>query len=119
MLRKIVIIGASLLYCSSSFALDLQREELLNLYHGVESENAYSSGALSNSFVPNYQQGNEYDEIEFAPLPLDEPQTKFGVFTSDSLHEELSSRREFEFKTPEQFGHNDPESVGVYIKKTF
>jgi len=122
MLRKVAIIGAALLYCSSSYALDLQREELLNLYHGVESSNTFSSSALtglSNGLVPNLQQGNEHDEIEFAPLPLEEPQTTFGVFTSDSLNEDISNRREFEYKTPKQFGHNESESVGVYIKKSF
>ncbi len=119
MLRKVLTIGAGLLISSSTFALDLQREELLNLYHGIESDQVHSASEwvnMSNGIVAN-QQGNEHDEIQFAPL--DEPQTTIGVFTSDSLHEDLSSRREYEFKTPTQFGHNESESVGVYIKQSF
>ena len=120
MLRRIIMTGALLVFSSSSFALDLQREELLNLYHGVESEQTHPSNnwvSLSSGIAANYQQGNEHDEIQFAPL--EEPQTKIGVFTSDSLHEELSIRREYEFKSPTQFGHNETESYGVYIKQSF
>lgn len=120
MLGKIATIGAVLLCCSSSYALDLQREELLNLYHGVDNEQISSSSTLanlSNGLAAHYQQGNERDEIQFAPLS--EPKTTIGVFTSDSLHDDLSSRREYEFKTPTQFGHNETESVGVFIKQSF
>jgi len=102
MLTKIATIGAVFLCCSSSYALDLQREELLNLYHGVDSEQISSSSALadlSNGLAAHYQQGNERDEIQFAPLS--EP------------------KREYEFKTPTQFGHNETESVGVFIKQSF
>lgn len=120
MSNKLMLIGASLMISSTSFALDLQREELLNLYHGVENQQAdasYDLSSISSGFVSNYQQGNEHDEIQF--VPLTEPKTTIGVFTSDSLHEELSKRREYEFKTPKQFGHNEVESVGLYIKKSF
>ena len=119
MLRNYVIIGVSLLFSSSAFALDLQREELLNLYHGVKSENtqfAQDWVNLSSGITVKYQ-GNEQEQIKFAPLP--ESKTQIGVFTSDSLHEDLSNRNDYEFKTPTQFGHNERESYGVYIKKSF
>lgn len=119
MVRNVVIIGASLLFCSSAFALDLQREELLNLYHGVESEQAYPAQEwvnLSTGIAANYQ-GNEQDHIKFAPLP--ESKTEIGVFTSESLTEELSNDYGYEFESPAQFGHNESESYGVYIKQSF
>ncbi len=120
MLRNVVIIGASLLFGSSAHALDLQREELLNLYHGVESEQAHPAQEwvnLSTGIASNYQ-GNEQDHIKFAPLP--ESKTEIGVFTSDSLTEDLSSNEYgYEFESPAQFGHNESESYGVYIKQSF
>ena len=119
MIRNIIIVGISLFFSGSVLALDLQREELLNLYHGVELDQGNSSPEwvnLSTGIAPNYQEVDQ-EEIKFSPLP--EPKTQFGVFTSDSLHEEISENREFEFTTPTQFGHNEKESYGVYIKKQF
>ena len=119
MVRNSVIIGATFLLSSSAFALDLQREELLNLYHGVENDQQQSSQEwvnLSTGIAAKFQ-GNEQEEIKFAPLP--KTQTKIGVFTSDSLNESLSKDPHFEFDKPTQFGHNDSESYGVYIKKSF
>ena len=119
MVRNVVFIGVTLLFSSSAFALDLQREELLNLYHGVESENTHSSQEwvnLSTGITSNYQ-GNEQEEIQFAPLP--KSKTEIGVFTADSLNEALSNGSDYEFETPTQFGHSENESYGVYIKKSF
>ena len=35
MIRKIIIMGILLSVSTTAFALDLQREQLLNLYHGI------------------------------------------------------------------------------------
>jgi len=121
MIRNGVIIGATLLCSSTAFALDLEREELLNLYHGVEGGHQHISQEwvnLSTGIAAQYQ-GNEQEQIKFAPIP--EVQTKIGVFTSDSLNEPLlkNSNSEYKFERPTQFGQNDNESYGVYIKQTF
>ena len=119
MIRNIIIVGIALLASTSAFALDLQREELLNLYHGVESGQANPSQQwvnLSAGIAADYQ-SNEQEEIKFAPLP--EPNTKFGVFTNESLHEALSENSDYEFTTPTQFGHAENESYGIYMKTQF
>ena len=119
MMRSIIIMGISLLASTSAFALDLQREELLNLYHGVESGQADSSQQwvnLSTGIAADYQ-SDQQEEIKFAPLP--EPKTQFGVFTNESLHDALSENSDYEFTTPTQFGHAENESYGVYMKKKF
>jgi len=118
MIRNIIV-GASLLVSSSAFALDLQREQLLSLYHGVEAGQAQSSqqwANLSSSIGGDYQ-ANEHEQIKFAPLP--ESQTKIGVFTSDSLHKALSDNSDYEYDHAIQFGQADDESYGVYIQKSF
>ncbi len=120
MVRNIVIIWVAVLFNSSAFALDLQREELLNLYHGVNSGDTHQANDwvnLSSGIAANYQQGNEHEQIKFAPLP--ESQTTIGVFTNDSLNEALTNGQDYEFESPTQFGHNESESYGVYIKKSF
>ncbi len=119
MIRNIIIVGTLLLLSTSAFALDLQREQLLSLYHGVEAGQANASQQwvnLSSGIAGDYQ-GNEQEEIEFAPLP--ESQTEIGVFTGDSLHKALSENRGYEFDHPTQFGQAEDESYGVYIKKSF
>ena len=119
MMRNIIIVGISLLFSTSAFALDLQREELLNLYHGVQAEDASSSQQwvnMSAGIAPRYQ-GNEQEEIKFSPLP--EPNTKFGVFTNESLHKALTENSDYEIDSPSQYGQSEVESYGVYIKKSF
>ena len=119
MMRNIILMGTSLLLSTSAFALDLQREELLNLYHGVESGSTNSSqqwANLSSGLTVHYQ-GNEHEEIKFSPLP--EPKTEIGVFTNESLHQALSENSDYEFNSPTQFGQAEDESYGVYIKKRF
>ncbi len=120
MARSIIILGLSFLFSSSAFALDLQREQLLNLYHDVESEQVNPSREwvnLSTGIAPNYQT-TEQEEIKFSPLP--EQKTEFGVFTNETLEEEISAtRHQYQFTTPTQFGHSENESYGVYMKKRF
>ncbi|MFK8028425.1 MAG: hypothetical protein AB8C40_10240 [Gammaproteobacteria bacterium] len=119
MIRKIIIVGASLLFSTSAFALDLQREQLLNLYHGVEADQTNPSQEwvnLSSGIAGDYQ-GNEQEEIQFAPLP--ERQTKFGVFTNESLHKALTENSDYNFNSPAQLGQTEDESYGVYIQKSF
>tara|TARA_R110002096_G_scaffold229277_1_gene418848 strand:+ start:418 stop:777 length:360 start_codon:yes stop_codon:yes gene_type:complete len=119
MIRNIIV-GTTLLISSSAFALDLQREELLNLYHGVDSgQTSIASKAwvnLSTGIAADYQ-GNEQDEIKFTPLQ--EAQTKVGVFTSDSLHKALTENSDYEYNSPSQFGQAEDESYGIYIEKSF
>lgn len=124
MVHKAVIIGVLTLFSSSAFSLDLQREELLNLYHGIESGQVASVAKewvnLSTGIAANYQQGNEYEEIQFAPLPADkENNTEIGVFSNESLNDSLTNGRAYEFESPTRFGHNESESYGVYIRKSF
>ncbi|MDW3095811.1 MAG: hypothetical protein R8G33_09085 [Gammaproteobacteria bacterium] len=119
MMRRIIIVGISLFFSTSAFALDLQREELLNLYHGVEAADANSSQQwvkMSSGIAPSYQ-GNEEEEIKFSPLA--EPNTKIGVFTTESLHKALSENSDYEFDIPAQYGQAEDDSYGVYIKKSF
>jgi len=118
MIRNIIL-GTSLLFSTSAFALDLQREQLLNLYHGVESGQTNSSPQwvnMSSGLTADYQ-GNEQEEIKFAPLP--EPQTKIGLFTSDSLYKTSSNIPDYEFDSPTLLGQADDESYGVYLEKSF
>ncbi len=118
MIRNIIM-GTSLLFSTSAFALDLQREELLNLYHGVEAGQTNTSQKWVNlsSGIAVYYQGNEQEEIKFAPLP--EAETKIGVFTNDSLHKALSENYDYESRSPNQLGQVEDESYGVYIQKSF
>ena len=120
MKHKIILLGVALVFSSSASALDLQREHLLNLYHGVESNEVAPPSEwvnLSTGIAPNYQ-SDEQDDVQFAPLP-EEPKTEFGVFTHESLEEDIANSRDYEFTTPTQFGHTENESYGVYMKKRF
>lgn len=119
MIRKVILLGVVMMLSTSAFALDLQREHLLNLYHNVESDQVTAPTEwinLSSGIAPSYQ-SEEHLEIEFAPLT--EAKTEFGVFTSETLEEEIANTRDYEFTTPEQFGHSEHESYGVYMKKRF
>ena len=118
MAKKILILGVVLFFSRSAFALDLEREQLLNLYHDVETIQQIPSQEwvnLSAGIAPNYQAQDE--QIEFKPLP--EKRTKFGIFTHETLEEEIAKQRVYKFTTPTQFGHAENESYGVYMKKTF
>ncbi len=113
------VIGATLTLSTSSHALDLQRDQLLDLYHGVKSEEHNTSrewANLSTGIAATYQ-GNEQEQIVFAPLP--EAQTKIGVFTSDTLNDAVTSKLGYEFDGPTQFGQAQDESYGIYIQKSF
>ena len=120
MARSIILLGLCLLFSGAASALDLQREQLLNLYHDVESDQdtvAKDWVNLSSGIAQNYQ-ATEQEEITFSPLP--EPTTEFGVFTHETLEDEISeSRHYYEYTTPTQFGHSEQESYGIYMKKRF
>lgn len=122
MARSILVLGLCLLFSTTASALDLQREQLLNLYHDVETDQetvAKDWVNLSSGIAQNYQV-NEQEEIKFSPLPKQEPKTEFGVFTHETLEEEISDSREYyEYTTPTQFGHSEQESYGIYMKKRF
>jgi hypothetical protein len=119
MIRKIIIMGILLSVSTTAFALDLQREQLLNLYHGVKTNQTNTAQKwmhLSSSIAADYQ-GNEQEEITFEPLS--ESQTKIGVFISDSLHKTLTDNNDYELSHPAKFGQADDESYGLYIQKSF
>ena len=110
------------LYSSAGLALDLEREHLLDLYHGIDDGTSHVSGTqqewvnLSAGIAPNYQDDTE--EIEFAPLGDQEPTMKFGVF-SDELPESEADDSDYQFSSPTQFGQSEDERYGVYMQKRF
>ena len=113
------IIG--LMFSTSSFALDLEREQLLDLYHGVDSEAANPAQNekewtnLSAGIAPSYEE--EFADIEFSPLHT-EPKTQIGVFSGDLTEPELSEN-DYKPSTPAQFGQSEDERYGIYLKKRF
>ena len=110
------------LYSSAGLALDLEREHLLDLYHGIDDGTSHVSGTqqewvnLSAGIAPNYQEDSE--EIKFAPLGDQEPSMRFGVF-SDELPESEASDSDYKFSSPTQFGQSEDERYGVYMQKRF
>lgn len=116
------------LYSTAGLALDLEREHLLDLYHGIDDGSSQVSSSqeewvnLSAGIAPNYQEDSA--EIEFAPLRGDEAAMKFGVF-SDELPEADSgantsdSDYKFSSPSPTQFGQSEDERYGVYMQKRF
>ena len=110
------------LYSTAGLALDLEREHLLDLYHGIDDGSSYKDGAqqewvnLSAGIAPNYR--DESIDIEFAPLDNDEPSMKFGVF-SDELPEAEAGNKDYKFSSPTQFGQSEDERYGVYMQKRF
>lgn len=113
------IIG--LMISTSSFALDLEREQLLDLYHGVDSEAANTVQNekewinLSAGIAPSYEE--EFADIEFSPLH-DEPKTQIGVFSGDFTEPEISDN-EYKPSSPTQFGQSEDERYGIFLKKRF
>ena len=123
MAHKLVTVAIFLaLYSSAGLALDLEREHLLDLYHGIDDGTSHVSGTqqewvnLSAGIAPNYQDDTE--EIEFAPLGDQEQTMKFGVF-SDELPESEASDSDYQFSSPTQFGQSEDERYGVYMQKRF
>ena len=123
MAHKLAIAAITLvLYSTSGLALDLEREHLLDLYHGVDDGQSHVANNqeewvnLSAGIAPSYQ--DDSSEIEFAPLSKDEPSMKFGVF-SDDLPESEVGNRDYKLSTPTQFGQSEDERYGVYMQKRF
>lgn len=126
MAHKLVTAAITLaLYSSAGMALDLEREHLLDLYHGIDDGSSQVSGSqeewvnLSAGIAPNYQ--DDSAEIEFAPLRGDEAAMKFGVFSDELPEAETSdsSESDYKFSSPTQFGQSEDERYGVYMQKRF
>ena len=120
--QNLTTIFIGLMLSTSGFALDLEREHLLDLYHGVETERTDDSTAqqewvnLSVGIAPSYE--DEFADIEFSPL-YDEPKTQFGVFSGD-ISEPTKSDLGYQLNnTPTQFGHSEDERYGVFLKQRF
>lgn len=124
MVHKLALAAITLvLYSTAGLALDLEREHLLDLYHGIDdgslnvSDNQEEWVNLSAGIAPSYT--DDSADIEFAPLRSDEQAIKFGVF-SDELPESEISNRDYKFSTPTtQFGQSEDERYGVYLQKRF
>mgnify|MGYP001555695518 FL=1 len=126
MLNRTIIVVFFLL-SSSAFALDLEREHLINIYHGVETDQsdqvnpAQSWVNISNGIKQNSLSDNG-TTIKFSSLLEDErePQTEVGFFSSKSLAEEVKKQDRYglaadsEFKNP-----TTDDGYGVYIKQRF
>ena len=110
------------LYSGTGFALDLEREHLLDLYHGIDDGSSHANNMqaewvnLSAGIAPAYR--DDSAEIKFAPLDDDAQTMKFGVF-SDALPESEINGSDYELSTPIQFGHSEDERYGVYMEKRF
>lgn len=126
MVRKTVFFTALLLTSASAYALDLEREYLLNVYHGVESEQpnkvnpAQSWTNISNGIKQDSQSDNQ-SAIKFSSLAdKEEAQTEVGFFSGRSIDEE-------EVKKQERYGYSsgsnietpEDDSYGVYFKQRF
>ena len=119
MMDKMILLGCAMLFAPCALALDWQREYLLGLYHDVEFKQTFiplASVNLSAGMVLNYQ-SKAHDEIEFARTPP--AKTQFGIFTHESLQEDIANSHAYEFTTVEQFGHSEYQSYGIYMKKRF
>ena len=123
MARKLAFGVVALLYSISGLALDLEREHLLDLYHGVQSGH-HSVGSnsnqrwanLSTGLAPSYE--DEYSNIEFSPLDEEARKTQIGVF-SGNMTDDDGSTADYAPSTPSQFGQNEDERYGVFIKHRF
>ena len=128
MVRKTVIMAASLLISSSAYSLDLEREHLLHIYHGVESEQAsqdknvnpaQSWTNISNGIQQNSQSDNQ-SEIKFSSLvERKEPQTEVGFFSNKSLAEEAKKQDRYGMASDTELEVPVNEGYGVYIKQRF
>lgn len=112
------------LYSTTGLALDLEREHLLDLYHGVDDGTSQVNSAqeewvnLSAGIAPNYQ--DDSAEIQFAPLGDQEPSMKFGVFSDELPESEIrESDSDYKVSSPTQFGQSEDERYGVYMQKRF
>lgn len=113
------------LISSSAYALDLEREHLLNMYHGVESDQAeqvnpaQSWVSISNGIKQNSLSDNE-STIKFSSLTDDEePQTEVGFFSSKTLAEEVKKQDRYGSAADTDFENPTNDGYGVYIKQRF
>jgi hypothetical protein len=113
------------LISSSAYALDLEREHLLNMYHGVESDKveqvnpAQSWVSISNGIKQNSLSDNE-STIKFSSLTDNkEPQTEVGFFSSKTLAEEVKKQDRYGSATVSEFESPTNDGYGVYIKQRF
>ena len=121
--HNFIAAAVGLMLSTSGFALDLEREHLLDLYHGVDSGQTNSAHNeqewvnLTAGIAPRYEE--EFEDIEFSPL-RDEPNTQFGVF-SGGLEEPSNADLDGYPLTnsPTQFGQSEDERYGVFLKKRF
>ena len=110
-----------LLYSTTAVALDLERENLLDLYHGINDATSRHDSSqewvnLSAGIAPDYRDDSE--DITFAPLDNQESTMRFGVF-SDELPEAEQRDNDYKFSTPTQFGQSEDERYGIYMQKRF
>ena len=121
------IIVVFFLLSSSAFALDLEREHLINIYHGVETDQsdqvnpAQSWVNISNGIKQNSLSDNA-TTIKFSSLLEDErePQTEVGFFSSKSLAEEVKKQDRYGLAADSEFkNHTTDDGYGVYIKQRF
>lgn len=121
MAQKIMLGIVALIYSNAGFALDLEREHLLDLYHDVDNEQSVSTSStrewvnLSAGIAPSYE--DDFSDIEFSPLQ-EEKTTQFGVFSGE-LEESNATDSGFTPSTPTQFGQSEDERYGVFIKQRF
>ena len=122
MAQKLLIIGIiALVYSSVGQALDLERELLLDLYHGIESDQSDRDQTdrgwinLSSGIAPSYE--DDFTDIEFSPLQ-EKQKTQFGVFSGDLVDPETIAP-EYKPATPTQFGQSEDERYGVFLKRRF
>lgn len=124
MVSRAVIIVCFLL-SGSAYALDLEREHLLNIYHDVETDQpaevnpAQSWVNISNGIKQNSLSDNT-TTIKFSSLVEDkEPQTEVGFFSSKSLAEEVKKQDRYGLATDTEFENPTSDGYGVYIKQRF
>ena len=121
--RAIIIIF--ILLSSSAYALDLEREHLLNIYHDVELDQqnqvnpAQSWTNISNGIKQNSLSDNDA-AIKFSSLLDDtEPQTEVGFFSNKALAEEVQKQDRYGLAKDSEFVNPNNDGYGVYIKQRF
>ena len=124
MQQKLIAAIAGLMLSTSGLALDLEREHLLDLYHGVDNGQNHSAQQgqewvnLTAGIAPSYEE--DFEDVEFSPLRDDEPKTQFGVFSGDLEESNNSDLSGYPLtNSPTQFGQSEDERYGIFLKKRF
>ena len=125
MVRKAVIFTVSLLISSSAYSLDLEREHLLNMYHGVESDQtekvnpSQSWVNISNGIQQNSQSDNQ-SAIKFSSIAeKKEAQTEVGFFSNKAIAEEVKKQDRYGLVSDTDLEVPESDGYGVYIKQRF